>query len=845
MRHLIFIFLSLTASVAVAQQTEEELKLWSISEIGNFEGHPHAVGDIAPPANIHQWWQVWEDKDNNPLGPNGEKEWAWIENEDWKARHILSSNSFTGKNHTLRFEGLDTYTSIFINDSLVLETDNMFRSYEIPISKPQDGGSELWVEFHSTPKKGAEKRDALGYDLPAPSDASEEKTASFSRKAGYQFGWDWAPRLLSSGFWKEIKLINWDDARMICFRTTQDTLLENRMNGTGHFSVEAAEAISAELTVSIAGQSSQKKSVELVKGINHIEVPFSIINPELWWPNGVGSQKLYEVTGSLKVEEVEVHSESQKIGVRTVELVNEPDDIGTSFFFKVNGEPIFMKGANMIPQSVFPSQVTDKQTLDLLVTAKESHFNMLRVWGGGIYQSDYFYDMCDSLGIMVWQDAMFACAMYPSDSSFVENVRVEVEQQASRISDHACIATWCGNNEDDVAWHNWGWQGEFKYDQKQQDQVWAGYEKVFKDLIPSVLDSIDPKLKYIHTSPLSNWGKEENFNHHNMHYWGVWHGNDSFDGYQKNIPRFMSEYGFQSFPNFYPASLKHLNGQINQSVLESRQRSYKGNKEITKHLEEHFPSSRNFHEFVYLSQLTQQLGMKTAIEAHRLNREKCMGTLYWQFNDVWQSPTWSTIDFKGNWKAAHYTVVDRYKPIIPIGEFDGSTFKVSVSNDRLEKADLILKLKLQSFTGEVVWEKELPVSASKSSLVQAGEWASKELFKNPGLKALSFMRMELFEGSSLLDEELFYFENPKNLVLSKTNPEVQTNFKYDHVELVLTSPVLLKDVMVQTDQRHAKYSENFFDVVPNEPKVIKVYPNGRVPVTIDVKLKSLNQFSQF
>ncbi|MFT4525371.1 MAG: beta-mannosidase [Bacteroidia bacterium] len=842
MRHLIFILSIFICLTAKGQQTEIVInQSWGMCQVGETAGSPAP----SAPFNMHSARLEFGDL-KDPFSPLGEKETKWIGDSDWELwLHIYRDSLPKRKNYTLILEGLDTYTTVRLDDSLMFSTDNMFRSYELKLGRFEKAEKILNIVFENPEKKAKLKRDTLGYDLPSPSDAGSDKTASFSRKAGYQFGWDWGPRMLSMGPWKPVKVIGWDDARMVSFRTTQDTLLENRMNGTGYFTIEAAKAGRAELTIAVPGQSTQKKSVVLVEGMNHIEVPFSIINPELWWPNGAGKQKLYEVSGSLKFEDEAVYSEARKLGVRSVELVNEPDDIGTSFYFKVNGEPIFMKGANMIPQSVFPSTVANKQTLDLLVTAKESHFNMLRVWGGGIYQSDYFYEMCDSLGIMVWQDAMFACAMYPSDDAFVENVKVEIEQQVSRISDHACIATWCGNNEIDVAWQNWGWQDEFKYSQKQQDEIWAGYEKVFKDLIPNVLDSIDPKLNYISTSPLSNWGKEENFNHHNMHYWGVWHGNDSFDGYQKNVPRFMSEYGFQSFPHFFPSSLKRLNGQVNQSVLETRQRSYKGNKEITKHLEEHFAPSRNFHEYVYLSQLTQRLGMKTAIEAHRLNREKCMGTLYWQFNDVWQAPTWSTIDFNGNWKAAHYTVVDRYKPIIPIAEFDGSNFKVSVSNDRLEKAELMLKLKLQSFTGEVVWEKEVSVSSAKSSVIQVGEWASKELFKNPGLKVLSVMRMELFEDDSLLDEELFYFDEPKNLILSKTNPEIQTNFKYDHVELVFTSPVLLKDVMVQTDQRNAKYSENFFDVLPNEPKTILVYPAGRVPVTLDVKMKSLNQFSEF
>ena len=842
MRFLTSLVFSLICLQVSGQQNEVLIKQnWGMRKVGDTAWSPAP----AAPFNLHTARQQFGDLEN-PLGPQGEKNSAWIGEADWELQVQIREDSLPStKHYTLVLDGIDTYATIYLDGNRVLETDNMFRRYEVDLGTFDGPMKLLSMVVENLTKKAKEKRNQLGYDLPAPSDASSEKTASFTRKAGYQFGWDWGPRQLSMGPWQPVKVVCWNDARLVAFRTTQDTVMENRMNGTGHFTIEAAKAGNAKLVVSVAGQAAQTSSVNLVEGPNYIEVPFSIINPELWWPNGSGGQKLYEVTGSLTFEGQKVHSETRKIGIRTVELVNEPDDIGTSFYFKVNGEPIFMKGANMIPRSVFPSSVSDEQTLDLLVIAKESHFNMLRVWGGGIYQSDRFYEICDSLGIMVWQDAMFACAMYPSDEDFLENVKVEIEQQASRISDHTCIASWCGNNEVDVAWHNWGWQEEFKYTEKQQNEIWAGYEKVFKDLIPSVLDSIDPKLNYVHTSPLSNWGKDENFNHHNMHYWGVWHGTDNFDGYEKNVPRFMSEYGFQSFPTVYPESMKHLNIGVNQSLLETRQRSYKGNKEITRHIEQHYPASKNFEEFTYLSQLTQRLGMKTAIESHRLNRDKCMGTLYWQFNDVWMAPTWSTIDFNGNWKAAHYMVSDRYRPIIAIGKSDGSEFSVSVSNDRLEKADLRLTLKLQSFTGEVVWEQEIPVSASKNSITAAGNWSHKELFKNPDLKKLSVMRIELYEGDSLLDVELFYFTEPKELMLSNINPETSVNYKFDHVEVVLNSPVLQKDVMLQVDLKGARFSENFFDVLPNEPKVVRVYPEGRVPVNMKLELKSLNQLGQY
>ncbi|MFT5901991.1 MAG: beta-mannosidase [Bacteroidia bacterium] len=829
MRYLITVLICAISFLGFSQHGSVELSQnWQFRKVGDSEWLPTTV-----PGCVHT-----DLYDNgvieDPLDADGEAKCKWIENESWEYQlNFRKQGLKLGKYQTLVFEGLDTYASVYLNDNLILVTENMFRRYETEISALLKDENELRVVFASSIKKGSEKRDELGFNLPSPSDTGDEKIASFVRKAGYQFGWDWGPRLVTSGIWKPVRIESWDEVRLENFRLRQDSLSEARMEGTAHFRIESSVETKIDLEVFIPGQTKKAKSANLKKGMNEVEVPFFIIDPKLWWPNGTGAQPIYAVTVTAKSSDKQLASLTRKIGVRSIKLINRADDIGTSFYFEINGKPIFMKGANMIPQSVFPSSVTEKETIDLLVAAKESNMNMLRVWGGGVYQSDRFYQVCDSLGILIWQDAMFACSIYPWDASFVENVKTEIRQQAERISDHACLAVWCGNNEVDVAWNNWGWQNEFKYDQAQQDSIWTGYKHLFDEVISQEIESVNPKSNYVSTSPLSNWGKEENFNHHNMHYWGVWHGTDNFDGFQKNVPRFMSEYGFQSFP-----MMKNISSESTKSLLESRQKSYKGNKEIDRHLNQHFPVYKSFEDYVYLSQLTQRLAMKTAIESHRLNRDKCMGTLYWQFNDVWLGPSWSTIDATGNWKAAHYTVVDLYKPIILLPESDDKNFKLSVVNDGLNSHQLSAKLKLIAFTGEIVWTADVPISARENSVTLVGEWLLKTMMKNPGLKRLSVLEIELFESDTLIDSELFYFGKPKELMLSNVGPKIEVELVGDHSILKITSPVLLKDVMLSTDVE-SKFSENYFDVLPGETKMVKVYTE-RVVIP-KVKLKSLNQ----
>jgi beta-mannosidase len=460
------------------------------------------------------------------------------------------------------------------------------------------------------------------------------------------------------GIWKPVELIGWNSARIIDVFTQTNSIKNNIADLETDITIEVSTA--GNYVVKIDSIETQKY---FESGLHHFKYPYQIINPQLWWANNMGKPYMYEQNISLHKGNENIHKRKNCFGIRTVELVNEPDSIGTSFYFKLNGSPIFIKGANYIPQDVFLSRVTPKQYEQLIIAAKEANFNMLRVWGGGIYEKDIFYDLCDKYGILVWQDFMFSGSLYPNIPAFKENIKEEVKENIKRLRQHPCIAVWCGNNEIEVGWGNWGWQKEYGYNTSDSIYIWKAYHDIFRKLIPDQLSQLDTLRNYTPTSPLSNWGTKENFNHSSMHYWGVWHGKEPFENFKKNVGRFMVEYGFQSFPQLSTLS-KVMNDSslyLDSKAMDHRQKSYIGNDLIKTHVNQYFSPPKDFKEFVKLSQKTQAIGLEIAINSHMNKSPHCMGTLFWQFNDCWPGPSWSIIDYYGNKKDAYFCVKKAFK----------------------------------------------------------------------------------------------------------------------------------------------------------------------------------------
>ncbi|MCF8238231.1 MAG: hypothetical protein K9I85_08760 [Saprospiraceae bacterium] len=582
---------------------------------------------------------------------------GWIDSTTWLYERMLTEHTGVAGDRQvdLVFEGLDTYADVYIDHELVLEARNMFCSWRVSLADYRQIDSLLiQIVFHPAVLLGEKASRKAPWTYPADSDPFPGKPSVFTRKAAYQFGWDFAPSVPGCGIWKSVYLET--RSELVCSAAWLKT---SRIHGdTAEVIVETtlvsdmAQSVDVEVNI---GDYVTRRSLDIPAGETVIQIPLQIPHPRLWWPQHEGTPALYPVrmfaTGTAGADSI-----AWLTGLRTIELDRSPDERGTPFRFIVNGQPVFMVGANWVPADMFPGRVQPETYRALLQSAHEAGFNMLRVWGGGIYESDIFYDLADSLGIMIWQDFMFANTMYPGDQQFLENVLMEATQQIERLRTHPSLALWCGNNEIDVAWKNWGWPETYGWTPDARAWMVTSYQALFNRMLPRLVGQLDSTTAYIHTSPLSNWGDPAELAHGDNHFWGVWHGEMALDSLQTRIPRFMSEYGMQSFPTW--SSIQRFSRpedwQMDSWVMQFHQRSYKGNGTITKYLkmEGEEVDAMDFRTWVEMGQQIQAKAYSMALQAHLGAQPFCMGSLLWQLNEPWPGASWSIIDYYGERKPA-------------------------------------------------------------------------------------------------------------------------------------------------------------------------------------------------
>lgn len=760
----------------------------------------------------------------DPFYSDNEKQLQWIEEKDWiySSTFTVSKEELDSQNIELVFDGLDTFAEAFLNGKPILKSDNMFVGHQVDVKKILNlGQNTLVVRLESAVKKGKEKAKELSYQLP-------EGERVFVRKAQYQFGWDWGPRFVTCGIWKDIKLRFWNNARIE--NVKYSTISLGKTQADLEFSVDLVADKDHHYNLLI---NERTYPIKLKKGLQTIKVPYEIQNPKLWWTNGLGEQNLYnfniELHPSKKLEVLD--QKTITIGLRTLELIQEPDEFGKSFYLKLNGVPVFMKGANYIPSESFLPRVTDSIYRQIIQTAVDANMNMLRVWGGGIYENDVFYEECDRNGILVWQDFMFACAMYPGDENFLKSVKQEVIHNVNRLQNHPSIALWCGNNEVDEAWHNWGWQKQFGYSEQDSTKIWNDYKTVFKELIPKTLDSLLSKEKNIYweSSPSIGWGRKESLLQGDSHYWEVWWGKQPFEIYKEKVGRFMSEYGFQSMPSIEtfrkiaPENDLHLNSVS----IKNHQKHPVGYETIREYMERDFPVPTDFEDYIYVSQLLQAHGMQIAIEAHRRAMPYCMGTLYWQLNDCWPVTSWSSVDYYGNQKASHYQAKRSFEPVMVSITEDENDILVYGINDLPQIERGMIRLELLDF------ESNIPVWQEYHSNVNNLSTKDVKVFEIKGTDSTSLCRIpkKVFEkfnknkvvlkaslfGKEKVHTAFFYFVKPKDLALTKPNISV---YILDDQTVLLQSDVLAKNVFLKAGD--VVFDDNFFDLLPRAWKVIKV-----------------------
>ena len=455
----------------------------------------------------------------------------------------------------------------------------------------------------------------------------------FTRKAQFQYGWDWGPKLNTMGIWKEVSLQAWDDSRIENVYLRKDSYTEKEARFTAIITLTSSPEESTSVQVFADGQDFSLQ-IPTGKQTNQFEIPITIEDPIFWWPHNLGTPHLYEVEVQLVQDGIVRDEVIVNHGVRNVSLIAEKDEHGQSFYFDVNGIPVYMKGANYIPQHSLQNRVTEAHYENLLQDAVDANMNMLRVWGGGIYENDVFYDLCDEKGILVWQDFMYACAMYPGDEAFLENAKQEAEDQLVRLRNHPSIVLWCGNNENSEGWHRWGWQDGKT--QAQKDKIWEDYLKLFDSILPAEVAK-HTQIDYWESSPKYGRGNPKYQFEGDAHDWWVWHDGYPFEHFEDFVPRFMSEFGFQSFPSM--DAMKFINQseeiQIDTEGMRSHQKHHRGYELIDLYMERDYKVPENDEDYVYVSQLVQARGMRMGIEAHRRAKPYNMGTLYWQLNDCW------------------------------------------------------------------------------------------------------------------------------------------------------------------------------------------------------------------
>jgi beta-mannosidase len=791
---------------------------------------------------------------NNPFYRNNESELQWIGKQEWiyKKDFAFDVEQLNGDQVWLNFEGVDTYSKIYLNDQLIWQTDNMFVGKSLRVdSLLKTGNNTIKVYFASTVNEGLERLGMLDYKLPVSANDDDtlggipgKRISVFTRKAPFQFGWDFGPRMISAGIWKSVKLIRKSSHFIKDVQVYQQELTREHVLLRIKTDIYSNQSDSVCLTLKLDNKTYADSCFVVNKGMNTKEFKVSVNDPDLWWPIGYGKQDMYRVEAKLKWENQKTDNYALNFGVRNIEVVQESDSIGESFYFRINGQVVYARGANMVPLNVFPHQVTKSQIREKVFDALDANMNMLRIWGGGIYPDEYFYHLCDSLGILVWQDFMFACSMVPDYPGYFESFAKEAVYNIRRLRNHPSLALWCGNNEVVSAWNNWGWK---KREEKEQgvavaNRIWNTYDSLFHKFIPEILRQHDPERFYWSSSPQSAPGVKKSDKSGDRHYWMVWWGERPFDEFYTNTGRFMSEYGFQSIPSI--SSLRKMMRE-NDLALDSEgflahQKSTGGNNRLKNYLNMYYPSKVNFESFPYLTQLLQARAMQTAIQAHRTLKPDCMGSLLWQMNDVWPAVSWSLVDFYGEKKAAYYSVKESFRPVGIFADTLNNPFRLIFVCDKKEPTEVSFTCNIKDFYGQKIAEFSDTVAVdTRVNRFWTPSFEESVLFD----WSKHYIEIE-YNVDGVNDRKVILLKNDHNLILPKTQFSYELAPKKNRIELSIQSPVFIRSMYISFPPYDVRCNNNYFDMQPNEKVIINIQSKVAYEILeASIRFKTINGFT--
>jgi beta-mannosidase len=744
----------------------------------------------------------------DPFVADNEERVQWVAESDWEYRRTFFVPEEILRNERVELvcDGLDTLFDAQLNGTVIGAGDNMYRQYRWEVKgilKPKL--NELTILFRSPVNYVRAKSGTK----PLRGVPQAIEGGPHLRKAPCQFGWDWGPRLPPVGIWKDLRLEGYSIGRFSDIHLRQ----AHRESGV---------LISAGYSVEQWGQTELAASMELVDPegvVTRVESPASvgslvvkIPNPQLWWPNGYGAQPLYQVKVSLFAAGRTLDERRFQVGLRTVELRREPDAWGESFTFVVNGVPVFAKGADWIPADSFPTRLNSTHLEQLIQSTAQAHMNMLRVWGGGLYEEEGFYDLCDRYGLLVWQDFTFACSIYPENAEFFENVRQEAIENVRRLRHRASLALWCGNNEMEQGWVDWGWN---KPADPINQRLKEGYDRMFHHLLPEVCRTEDPDRPYWPSSASSGipFSEPNSQLRGDVHYWDVWHGRKPFTAYRSQFPRFMSEFGFQALPPLETirAYAEPKDWNMTSHIMEWHQRSFSGNGLMMGQMTDTFRMPKDFPALVYLSMVLQAEGIRYGVEHWRRNKHRVSGTLIWQLNDCWPVASWSSIDYFGRWKALHYAAKRFYAPVLLSIEDDGLQMDVHVTSDVNELWQGEVRWQLCTLDGIVLQSgsalARLPALTSAKVVTQVFDLT-------PEQRRRTYFTCELWQKDTLISCSVALFAPNKHLEISDPGLKVDVRQVGQELTFTVTAQTLARFVELKIKGQDVIFSDNYFDVVP-------------------------------
>jgi beta-mannosidase len=782
---------------------------WQFRQVGSDEWLPGTV-----PGGVHTDLLALE-RIPDPFVADNEKRVMWVAETDWEYRHTFTPSRGLLREQVIHLvcEGLDTLADVYFNGQFLGHADNMFRRWEWDVKELLlDGENELRIYFGSPVQFTRGKQAQLplqgGGDIPG---------GPHLRKAPCQWGWDWGPKLPPIGVWKDISLRAYSTARFLDVHLRQS----HEAGTVSILAVISAESwqdvdLNASLILtSPEGVTTKVENILLqIEGVEEqfTDLELTLKKPELWWPNGNGAQPLYQVEVRLEAGDTLLDQRFYNLGLRTIELRQDPDEWGKTFTFYVNGVPLFAKGSDWIPADSFPTRLTKEYLEGLIRSAAQANMNMLRVWGGGYYPEDMFYDLCDQYGILVWQDFMFACGIYPSDATFFENVHIEAEENVRRLRHHAALALWCGNNEMEQGWVDWGWN---KPNDPVNQRLKDGYDRMFHHMLPEIVATEDPDHPYWPSSASSGiaFEKPNDQVQGDCHYWDVWHGRRPFTAYRGQFPRFMSEFGFQALPPFKTIQSYAEPSEWNMTsyVMEHHQRSGNGNSLMIAQMSDTFRMPKDFESLVYLSLVLQAEGIRYGVEHWRRNRRRVSGTLIWQLNDCWPVASWASLDYFGRWKALHYMAKRFYAPVLLSIEETGAKMSVHITSDLTQAWDGVVRWSIQTVAGEILERNEQTVRAQALQDTWVGTYDFNRHFEGDRQRQVVFV-CELHQGEALIARTVTPFVANKHLLLNDPGLKAVASVEKDQLVLAVSAQKLARFVELELDGVDAVFSDNYFDI---------------------------------